>query len=333
MVPRAVFSVMTFNVGNGLADPRGWPGLSRQPQDVVGLEELAPAPGRGPEQCGRSVPVPRSWSPRLQWQRPPESSLSDRPRRASRALSRSRPDIHAVVDLDGTALYFLVGHPPPARLRGLRMVIDPKALAQMQTLPTWRCSTRPRYWSEISISPRRRRPTSASPMPAWWMRSPSPATAAAGPCPAASARRRASSTACTACRSRRSLASTTSGARQKSASKPRGSAPTPARTIYPSWPGYFELENAGEDALARSLFGAVRELIAEAGPRIDHHRIHIEPADRAAQRADQLIERRHFHARNKTGPPHRRRALLARADLAALAIQMAQQAETDLESA
>lgn len=132
--PEAKLTVMTFNVGNGLAPPERLVSYLRQSgADVVGLQELdaaqAEAIARGladayPHQIlagggftgrgllSRSLIVEREWL----------------------SFSPGRPDLRAVVEVAGRGMTIVVAHPPPPRLVRWGIAFDPMTLIQIERL-------------------------------------------------------------------------------------------------------------------------------------------------------------------------------------------------------
>jgi endonuclease/exonuclease/phosphatase (EEP) superfamily protein YafD len=123
-------SVVTFNLGNGMADPRQVHLLlERTDADVVGLQELAAdqadaLAGRYPHQ----VLIGSGFTGKGLLSRYPillhEQMM----------LYPERPDLRAVIEVGDTPLQVIVAHPPPPRLMGGRMAFDPAASAQLATL-------------------------------------------------------------------------------------------------------------------------------------------------------------------------------------------------------
>jgi endonuclease/exonuclease/phosphatase family metal-dependent hydrolase len=125
---------MTYNVGNGLADPRRLAELLRQAAaDLVGLQELARTQADALAADLASVYpyqvlVPSGFAGKGLLSRHPVVCQQQL------ALYPGRPDLRVAVELDGIALNVLVAHPPPPRLRGARLAFDPMAAAQLDAL-------------------------------------------------------------------------------------------------------------------------------------------------------------------------------------------------------
>ena len=127
-------TVMTFNVGNGLAEPVRVANLLRQVRaDVVGLQELA-APqaealaGELTDAYPYQVLIPTGFAGK--------GLLSRHPlvEHEQLCLYEARPDLRAVIEIAGRPLCVLVGHPPPPRLNRHRICFDSAAVAQIQAL-------------------------------------------------------------------------------------------------------------------------------------------------------------------------------------------------------
>jgi vancomycin resistance protein VanJ len=110
-----MLTVMTYNVGAGLADPlRLVPVLRESSADVIGMQELAPIQGEAiaellhddyPYQVLHPSGIPgKGLISRYPVQ---EKSLLD--------LHPGRPDLHAVVATPDGDLAVIVAHPPPPR--------------------------------------------------------------------------------------------------------------------------------------------------------------------------------------------------------------------------
>jgi endonuclease/exonuclease/phosphatase (EEP) superfamily protein YafD len=125
---------MTYNVGNGLADPSRLVSLLQDAAvDLVALQELAaPQADLLAAHLGNNYPhqilIPNGFSGK---------GLLSRHRflhEEQLPLYPARPDLRVVVDLAGVSLSVLVAHPPPPRLTGMRVAFDPAALAQLDAL-------------------------------------------------------------------------------------------------------------------------------------------------------------------------------------------------------
>jgi endonuclease/exonuclease/phosphatase family metal-dependent hydrolase len=127
-------TVMTYNVGNGLAHPSRLAELLDQAApDLVGLQELAggQASTLAEQLAGRypyQVLLPTGFNGKGLLSRYPVLDAEQL------ALYPDRPDLRAAIDLGGAALRVLVAHPPPPRLRRGRFAFDPLAISQLDTL-------------------------------------------------------------------------------------------------------------------------------------------------------------------------------------------------------
>lgn len=114
-LPRA-FTIMTYNVGNGLARPQALAACLRASQaDIIGLQELTHAQATAiddelldlyPYQALEPAGIPG------------KGLLSKFPilSRQRLELHPGRPDLVSVVDVDGSPLRLIVAHPPPPRV-------------------------------------------------------------------------------------------------------------------------------------------------------------------------------------------------------------------------
>ena len=133
-VDRRTLTVLTYNVGNGLALPgRLVPFLRRSGADVIGLQEVDPVQAaaisaglrdlfpyqvvRGTGFSGRSL-LSRYPILHQDWHE----------------LAVNRPDLHAIVDVAGNPVSFVVAHPPPPRFGRRGVVFQPETLAQIDRL-------------------------------------------------------------------------------------------------------------------------------------------------------------------------------------------------------
>jgi endonuclease/exonuclease/phosphatase (EEP) superfamily protein YafD len=127
-------TVMTYNVGNGLARPRRLASLLRASgAEVIGLQELDVVQARVLREAladdyPHQVLHPTGF--------PGKGLLSRFPIRAhdQLALYPERPDLRAVLDVRGRSVTVCVGHPPPPRLRRKGLSFDEQALAQIDAL-------------------------------------------------------------------------------------------------------------------------------------------------------------------------------------------------------
>lgn len=125
---------MTYNVGNGLAQPgRLATLLLETAADVVGLQELAALQAEAlagdlASLYPYQVLVPSGFSGKGLLSRFPFLHQEQLP------LYPARPDLRAVVDMNGIPLSVLLAHPPPPRLSGSHIAFDAATLAQLQGL-------------------------------------------------------------------------------------------------------------------------------------------------------------------------------------------------------
>jgi endonuclease/exonuclease/phosphatase (EEP) superfamily protein YafD len=126
--------VLSFNVGNGLADPARVADLIQQAApDLVGLQELAP--WQADQLVGRlagEYPFHVAFASGFGGK-----GLLSRftiVRQEQLELYPGRPDLGVMVDVGGTAVQVLVAHPPPPRLSGGRFAFDALAVSQLETL-------------------------------------------------------------------------------------------------------------------------------------------------------------------------------------------------------
>jgi endonuclease/exonuclease/phosphatase (EEP) superfamily protein YafD len=128
------FTVMTYNVGNGLARSSRLAGVLRQAgADVVGLQEVSLEQARGltaelEDVYPHRVLLPEGFAGKGVLSRFPLVSHE------RLALYPDRPDLAVSLEVEGTMLRVVVGHPPPPRLRGARVVFDSDTLLQLEEL-------------------------------------------------------------------------------------------------------------------------------------------------------------------------------------------------------
>jgi endonuclease/exonuclease/phosphatase (EEP) superfamily protein YafD len=126
--------VLTYNLGNGMADPRRLIRLlERIDADVVGLQEVAAAQG---EALANDLASTYPYQVLVATGFSGKGLLSRYPVVLQEELSLypGRPDLRAIIDIDGARLQVLVAHPPPPRLAGVRFTFDALALSQLTTL-------------------------------------------------------------------------------------------------------------------------------------------------------------------------------------------------------
>jgi vancomycin resistance protein VanJ len=125
-----MLTVMTYNVGAGLADPQRLVAVLRQSgADIVGLQELAPEQGAAiADQLGTDYPHHVLHATGI----PGKGLISRFPVRESELLDLhpGRPDLRALVAAPGGELTIIVAHPPPPRIGRNR--IHQAALADQQ---------------------------------------------------------------------------------------------------------------------------------------------------------------------------------------------------------
>jgi len=130
---QTTLTVMTYNVGNGRADPaRLAARLAQSGADLIGLQELNAAQASALQHLSAAYPhqtlFPNGFAGK--------GLLSRFPIRQARLieLGPERPDMQAQIELPGGPLNLVNAHPTPPRLtrRGLRF--HPAALAQIETL-------------------------------------------------------------------------------------------------------------------------------------------------------------------------------------------------------
>jgi endonuclease/exonuclease/phosphatase (EEP) superfamily protein YafD len=130
----STLTVMTFNVGNGLAPPARIVNHLRESEaDIVGLQELAaPQAAAIQESLGARYPhqvfVGSGFSGR--------GLLSRYPLREHVQLdfAADRPDLRAVAELGALALTIIVAHPLPPRVGTRGIVFNPGTVAQIELL-------------------------------------------------------------------------------------------------------------------------------------------------------------------------------------------------------
>ena len=133
---RVLLTVMTYNVGNGLAPPERLVALLRESDaDLVGLQELTAAQALALQaELANLYPyqvlTPTGFTGKGVLSRYPVVSEE------RLELYPDRPDVRVTVEVEGTRLNFLVAHPPPPGLSGLRLNFHPIAVSQLDTLAT-----------------------------------------------------------------------------------------------------------------------------------------------------------------------------------------------------
>ncbi len=140
--PKAL-TVLTYNVGSGLALPGQLvPFLRESGADVIGLQEVDPAQAEAitagttdiyPYQIVRGT----GFSGRGLLSRHP-IMFED-----WHDLAVGRPDLHAVVDVAGNPVTFVVAHPPPPRFGRRGVVFQPETLEKIDRLAEIVCEEPP----------------------------------------------------------------------------------------------------------------------------------------------------------------------------------------------
>jgi vancomycin resistance protein VanJ len=127
-------AVMTYNVGNGLAQPARLAAvLARAGADLVGLQELAASQA---EAIARELSKIYPYQVLFPSGFAGKGLLSRYPVLESEQLwlYPSRPDLRVDVDVDGVRLSVLVAHPPPPRLERSGVRFDAATLHQLDAL-------------------------------------------------------------------------------------------------------------------------------------------------------------------------------------------------------
>lgn len=131
---RRAITVMTYNVGNGLATPeRLTTFLNASGADVIGLQEVNEAQALAilrdaslayPHQAVRGT----GFTGRALLSRQPLLEV------AWLDLSPARPDLMATIAIDGLTVTVVVAHPPPQRLHRQGLLFEPETLRQLDQL-------------------------------------------------------------------------------------------------------------------------------------------------------------------------------------------------------
>ncbi len=144
MTDRApTLTVMTYNVGNGLAPPaRLVEFLRRTDTDLIGLQEVdaaqaAAIAGELAEEYPHQVLAGTGFSGRGLLSRFPIVEHEQL------HLSPERPDLRAVVEYGGQAATILVAHPPPPRIGRQGVVFDLTTIRQIERLAVTAVETAP----------------------------------------------------------------------------------------------------------------------------------------------------------------------------------------------
>lgn len=128
------FTVMTYNLGNGLADPARLVAILRDSNaDLIGLQELETAQAEAiARQLGDLFPYqvlhPVGFAGKGLLSRYPIVE------QAQLHLSPERPDLRTVVDIDGATVTVIVAHPAPPKMRLTGIAFDPVTSEQIDML-------------------------------------------------------------------------------------------------------------------------------------------------------------------------------------------------------
>jgi endonuclease/exonuclease/phosphatase family metal-dependent hydrolase len=140
---KPALTVMTYNVGNGLAPPaRLVEFLRRADTDLIGLQEVDAAQAAAiaselAEDYPHQVLAGTGFSGRGLLSRLPIVEHEQL------HLSPERPDLRAVVEFGGQTATILVAHPPPPRLSRQGMVFDLTTIRQIEQLAVTAVETAP----------------------------------------------------------------------------------------------------------------------------------------------------------------------------------------------
>lgn len=130
----STFTVMTYNLGNGLANPdRLVGGLRFAEADVIGLQELNLKQARAIERhLGDLYPYrvlhPLGFAGKGLLSRFP---IVDQ---EQLHLAPERPDLRVVIEVDGEPITIIVAHPRPPRVRLTGIMFDPVTIEQIDML-------------------------------------------------------------------------------------------------------------------------------------------------------------------------------------------------------
>lgn len=137
------FTVMSFNVGNGMAPP----GLlvrflEESKVDIIGLQELAVPQSEAidrvlSEHYPHRVLLPTGFSGKGLLSRFPILGS------ASMSFAPQRPDLHATLDVGGRGLTVFVAHPRPPRLTRTGTAFDPDTASQIEMVAEMAATNRP----------------------------------------------------------------------------------------------------------------------------------------------------------------------------------------------
>ena len=127
-------TIMTYNIGNGLANPAQltWM-LENSPADIVGLQEVTEAQADAMEKSlSEKYPHQVIFGNGI----PGKGLLSKFPIISHEHLQfhDARPDLHVTLDVEGEPLTAIVAHPCPPRLRYMSYDFLPSTQAQFDCL-------------------------------------------------------------------------------------------------------------------------------------------------------------------------------------------------------
>lgn len=131
--PRTI-TVLTYNVGNGLASPERLTAfLNASGADVIGLQEVSET---------QAAALLRDTSLVYPFQEMRGTGFSGRALLSRRPilevewleLAPDRPDLRATVEISGLAVTFIVAHPLPQRLHRQGLLFEPETLRQLDRL-------------------------------------------------------------------------------------------------------------------------------------------------------------------------------------------------------
>lgn len=132
--PNATFTVMTFNVGNGLATASHLPAFLRHSgADLIGLQELDEAQADAIERhTAEHYPFRILRGSGFEGR----GFLSRHPIQDHEwlGLIEHRPDLRVTVEIAGAAVTLFVAHPPPPRFRRQGVIFDPETISQIDQL-------------------------------------------------------------------------------------------------------------------------------------------------------------------------------------------------------
>ncbi len=132
-LPGITFTVMTFNIGNGLIAPDQLVTMLRSSgADLIGLQEVSAGQAEALVRVADLYPYRElrgtGFSGRAVLSRLPitDSEWVD--------LADGRPDLQTVIDLSGVPLTLIVAHPPPPRPNRRGVTFDAQTISQIDRL-------------------------------------------------------------------------------------------------------------------------------------------------------------------------------------------------------